>query len=331
MNYRNLGQTGLRVSELCLGAMTFGKESDEKASFEIMDRYLEAGGNFIDTADVYNAGVSEEIVGRWLKDHRREIVLATKFRHRTDPGPNGLGASRYHIMHAAEDSLRRLNVDAIDLYQIHIWDSATPLEETLRALDDLVRQGKVRYLGVSNFAGWQLATALGISARLGLERFVCLQPQYSLISRGIEYELIPLCLSEGIAIIPWSPLGGGFLTGKYTREQRPDGARLSSDAGGPGENIWSRRATERNWAIVDAVQAIAGAHGVSPAQVALAWVLAQPGVTSPIIGARNLEQLEDNLAAADLALSSDDLARLDAISAPEEIYPYRVIRDLGTR
>ncbi|MBN1202588.1 MAG: aldo/keto reductase [Anaerolineae bacterium] len=331
MEYRYLGRTGLKVSELCLGAMTFGNESDEKMSFAIMDRFLEAGGNFIDTADVYTQGVSEEITGRWLKNHRREIVLATKFRFPMGDGPNDAGTSRYHIMQAVEDSLSRLQTDAIDLYQVHCWDSGTPLEETLRALDDLVRQGKVRYLGASNYAAWQLMKALGISERLGLARFDCLQPQYNLIERAIEYEIVPLCQSEGVGIIPWSPLAGGFLTGKYRRDHRPKGGRLSKDITAPGENFWYRRATERNWATLDVVRGVADAHGITCAQVALAWTQAQPGVTASIIGARNLEQLNDNLAAVDVRLSDDDLAQLNEVSAPDDIYPYRFIRDLGTR
>lgn len=331
MRYRYLGRTGVKVSELCLGTMTFGNEADEKTSFAIMDRFREAGGNFIDTADVYSRGVSEEIVGRWLKNHRREIVLATKFRFRMGDDPNQIGASRYHIMHAVEDSLRRLNVDAIDLYQIHCWDPDTPLDETLRALDDLVHQGKVRYLGASNFAAWQLARAVGTSERLGLARFECLQPQYNLIVRSVEYEVMPFCISENIGTIPWSPLAGGFLTGKYQRDERPDGARLSKDIDAPFENIWSRRATQRNWAVLDVVREVAGAHSVSCAQVALAWVLAQPGVTAPIIGARNLKQLDDNLASVDLKLTGEEMAWLNEVSVPEDVYPYRFIRDMGQR
>jgi aryl-alcohol dehydrogenase-like predicted oxidoreductase len=333
MHYRYLGRTGLKVSELCLGAMTFGNEADEAASFAMMDRFLEAGGNFIDTADVYSKGVSETIVGRWLKNHRREIVLATKFRFGTGAGVNEIGASRYYLMRAVEDSLRRLNIEAIDLYQIHCWDPATPVDETLRALDDLVHQGKVRYVGASNFAAWQLMKALGISERWGLARFQCLQPQYSLIARGIEYEIIPLCLSEQLGVIPWSPLGGGFLTGKYSREgEHPTQARLANKAAsGPMENLWQRRSTERNWDILEVVCDVASAHNVPPSQVALAWVLAQPAVTAPIIGARNMQQLDDNLRAVDVRLSDDEVARLNAVSAPDELYPYRFIRDMGAR
>jgi aryl-alcohol dehydrogenase-like predicted oxidoreductase len=208
---------------------------------------------------------------------------------------------------------------------LHVWDPGTPLEETLRALDDLVRQGKVRYLGVSNFAAWQIMKALGISERQHLERFECLQPQYSLIEREIEREFVPMCIEEGIGIIPWSPLGGGFLTGKYQRDAQPDEARLSKARTGGAENVWEKRATERNWNILDCVTEIANQRGVSNAQIALAWVHQQPGVTAPIIGARNLEQLDDNLAAAHLKLTADELSRLDEVSAPEDVYPYRFI------
>ncbi len=327
MEYRYMGRTGLKVSSLCLGCMTFGKESDEPTSHQIVRRFLDEGGNFLDTANVYSLGKSEEITGRALKGIRQNIVLATKVRFPMGPGPNEVGLSRFHIMNAVEESLRRLDTDYIDLYQVHVWDPGTPLEETLRALDDLVRQGKVRYLGVSNFAAWQIMKALGISEAKNLARFDCLQPQYSLIEREIEREFIPMCIAEGIGIIPWSPLGGGFLTGKYKRESQPEEARLTNQRTGGFENTWEKRATDRNWAILDCVSEIARQRGVSNAQVALAWVHQQPGVTAPIIGARNLEQLEDNLAAANLTFSADELSTLDAISAPDEVYPYRFLRN----
>jgi aryl-alcohol dehydrogenase-like predicted oxidoreductase len=332
MEYRTLSRSDLKVSALCLGTMTFGEQNSEAEAHAQLDLAVSQGVNFIDTADVYSRGASEVIVGRWLKNHRDKIVLATKFRWAMGDGPNDLGASRYHIMQAVEGSLRRLNVDAIDLYQVHCWDPYTPPEETLRAMDDLVRQGKVRYLGASNYAAWHLMKALSFSERMGWARFECLQPEYSLIARGIEYEVLPLCLSENIATIPWSPLGGGFLTGKYQRDAKPAGARLSKDVPNPKfENTWSRRDTEKNWAILDAVCKVAEQHGVSPAQIALAWVLAQPGVTAPIIGARNMQQFEDNLAALDVKLTADELAELDAVSALDDIYPYRYIRDLSPR
>jgi aryl-alcohol dehydrogenase-like predicted oxidoreductase len=320
-----MGRTGLKVSSLCLGCMTFGREIDEPASRQIIDKYLDMGGNFIDTADVYAGGRSEEITGRAIKSKRRDIVLATKVRSSMGPGANDVGVSRFHIMHAVEDSLRRLDTDYIDLYQLHSWDPGTPLDETLRALDDLVSQGKVRYLGVSNFAAWQIMKALCISEVKNLARFDCLQPQYSLIEREIEREFIPLCIEEGIGIIPWSPLGGGFLTGKYTRDDQPSDARLTNSRSGVWENTWEKRATDRNWAILDCVGEIARQRNVSMAQVALAWVHQRPGVTSPIIGARTVEQLEDNLAAADLELTAEEMASLDAVSALDNIYPYRFI------
>ncbi len=327
LEYRYMGRTGLKVSSLCLGCMTFGKEADETTSQQIIHRFLDAGGNFLDTADTYTGGKSEEITGRAIKGKRQDIVLATKVRFVVGPGPNDVGLSRFHIMNGVEASLRRLDTDTIDLYQVHTWDPGTPIEETLRALDDLVRQGKVRYLGVSNFAAWQIMKAVGLSELLQLARFECLQPQYSLIEREIEREYIPMCISEGIGIIPWSPLGGGFLTGKYKRNStQPETARLTN-AHGTWENTWERRATERNWDILDCVGEVAKARGVSYAQVALAWVYKRPGVTAPIIGARNLEQLEDNLAAINLDLTPQEMATLDAVSALDEVYPYRFIQN----
>jgi aryl-alcohol dehydrogenase-like predicted oxidoreductase len=325
MEYRYMGRTGLKVSALCLGCMTFGREADEPTSRQLIDRFLDAGGNFLDTANTYAGGKSEEITGRAIKGKRHDLVLATKVRFPLGTGPNDLGLSRFHIMNSIEDSLRRLDTDYVDLYQVHCWDPGTPLQETLRALDDLVRQGKVRYLGVSNFAAWQIMKALGISAMQHLSRFECLQPQYSLIEREIEREFIPMCISEGIGIIPWSPLGGGFLTGKYKRDAQPDDARLSQARTGNWENTWEKRATEQNWAILDCVGEVARQRGVSYAQVALAWVYNKPGVTSPIIGARNMEQLEDNLGAADLSLTPEEMATLDAVSAPPVVYPYRFL------
>jgi aryl-alcohol dehydrogenase-like predicted oxidoreductase len=221
MEYRKLGQTGLMVSELCLGTMTFGNEADEQTSKRITDRFVEAGGNFVDTANVYSRGVSEEITGRVIRDYREDVVVATKFRFPMGEGPNDSGASRKHIISACEASLRRLDTDYIDLYQIHCWDSSTPIEETLSALDDLVRAGKVRYIGCSNFTGWQIEKSVRVSEREGLARFDCLQPQYSLVVRDIEHEVLPVSREEGLGVIPWSPLAGGFLTGKYSREDAP--------------------------------------------------------------------------------------------------------------
>lgn len=328
MYYKRLGHTGLMVSELCLGTMTFGRELDEAGSREILERFLAAGGNFVDTADVYEGGLSEEITGRALAAYDREdVVLATKVRFPMGDGPNDVGLSRKRIMAGCEASLKRLGTDYIDLYQVHAWDEATPLEETLSALDDLVRSGKVRYLGVSNFMAWQIVKSLWVSDREGLERFVSLQPQYSLVERGIEAEILPACVSEGLGVIPWGPLGGGFLSGKYRRGERPpEGSRIAG-ASEDLEEAWHKRATERNWAVIDAVGGVAEETGRSYAQVALNWLLRQPGVVAPIIGARRLDQLEDNLGAAGWALDEEQERRLSEAAPPEPAYPASFLQD----
>ena len=327
MEYRRLGDTGLMVSELCLGCMTFGREASEEDSKRLVDRFLEAGGNFIDTADVYSKGVSEEITGRAIKGVRDDVVLATKVYFPMGEGPNDTGLSRKHVTQGCEDSLRRLGTDYIDLYQVHCWDSATPLKETLSALTDLVRSGKVRYIGVSNFTGWQLVKSVCLSEANGLERFVCLQPQYSLVERNIEREILPICLEEGLGVIPWSPLGGGFLSGKYRREEEPpEGSRIS-EAVASMEEHWDRRATERNWAALDVVGRISEETDKSYAQISLNWLLRQDGVTAPIIGARTLEQLEDNLGASGWTLDEEQVEELSDASALEDVYPYRFIRN----
>lgn len=316
------------VSELCLGTMTFGRELDEAGSREMVDRFIAGGGNFIDTADVYESGVSEEITGRALANHDREdVVLATKVRFPMGGGPNDVGLSRKHVMSGCEASLRRLGTDYVDLYQVHAWDEATPLEETLSALDDLVRGGKARYIGVSNFMAWQIVKSLWVSEREGLARFVSLQPQYSLVERGIEDEVLPACVSEGLGVMPWGPLGGGFLSGKYRRGERPpEGSRI---AGAPEEleEAWHKRATERNWDVIDAVGEVARETGKSYAQIALNWLLGQPGVVSPIIGARRMEQLEDNLGAAGWELEDEQARRLSKAAPPESSYPASFIED----
>ena len=325
MRYRRLGTTGLMISELCLGTMTFGREVGEEGSREIISRYLEAGGNFVDTADVYEQGASEEIVGRAIEGVREEIVLATKVRFPMGDGPNDVGLSRKHVISGCEASLRRLGTDYIDLYQVHMWDAATPLEETLSALTDLVRAGKVRYLGLSNFAGWQIAKVAGVSEPRGFERFVSLQPQYSLVERNIEREVLPACREEGIGVIPWGPLGGGFLSGKYRRgEEPPEDSRI---AGAPDdfEEAWHKRNLERNWRTLEVVGEISEETGKSYSQISLNWLLQRDGVAAPIIGARRLDQLEDNLGAADWDLEGEQVARLDRASAIEEVYPYGMI------
>jgi aryl-alcohol dehydrogenase-like predicted oxidoreductase len=328
MEYRRLGRTGLMVSELCLGCMTFGRELDEEGSRALVARYLEAGGNFIDTADVYAMGSSEEIVGRAIKGVRDDVVLATKVRFAMGEGPNDAGLSRKHVISGCEASLRRLDTDYIDLYQAHAWDALTPLEETLSALTDLVRAGKVRYIGVSNFTGWQLMKALGVSELKGFERFVCLQPQYSLVERNIEREVLPVCREEGLGVIPWSPLGGGFISGKYRQGEEPPRDSRIAEAVESMEEYWNRRATERNWRTLDVVGEISSESGKSYAQISLNWLLRQDIVTAPIVGARRMDQLEDNLGASGWRLSEEHLERLSEASEIEDLYPYRMIREM---
>lgn len=325
MNYRQMGKTGLRVSELCLGAMTFGRETAENDSVKILDRFAEAGGNFIDTADVYNEGISEEIVGRWLKGKNRDdFVIATKVRFRTGPGVNSIGLSRKHILSSIENSLRRLGTEYVDLYQIHAWDASTPLEETLDTLNDLVRAGKARYLGASNVTGHQLQKAIDISRCNGWEPFTCLQPLYNLLDRGMEWELLPVCMNEGAGIIPWSPLRGGWLSGKYRRGMSapPANTRIEDASKQGWSERWSEYATEQTWQIIDVLLAVAGETGKTPAQVALNWVLNRPGVISPIVGVRTMAHLEDNLGATGWLLSNDHAMKLTEASQPSTPYPY---------
>jgi aryl-alcohol dehydrogenase-like predicted oxidoreductase len=340
MEYRRLGGTGAKVSALCLGAMTFG-EADEKSmmhqvgcdettAFAIMDRAFDSGINFIDTANVYGQdGLSERVVGKWIQERgvREQLVLATKFRFTMQPRPNGNGASRLHIMRAVEDSLRRLQTDRIDLYQIHMQDLDTPEEETLRALDDLVHQGKVVYLGASNYAAYRLVGSLWTSKSERLNRFVALQGLYNLIQRDIELEIVPACRDYGLGILPWSPLASGFLSGKFRKGQpAPSGSRLAKWA-----NSYERFATDKNFRVVDVLIEIAMQHEATPAQVALAWLIARPHVSSAIIGARSLNQLDDNLRALDLKLGDESLRILDEVSAPELRYPQDFIGRLAGR
>jgi aryl-alcohol dehydrogenase-like predicted oxidoreductase len=326
MEYRTLGGTGTIVSSQCLGTMTFGNESTEEVSHAQLDRFVEQGGNFIDTANVYSRGISEEIVGRWLtKSGRRdEVVIATKGRFAMGDGPNDVGLSRPNLTRALDASLKRLQVDTIDLYQAHAWDALTPLEETLRFFDDAVKAGKIRYAGVSNFLGWQLQKAAMLTDILGLTPIVTLQPQYNLLVREIEFELTDVCENENIGILPWSPLAGGWLTGKYRRDEVPSGAsRLGDDPERGMEAYAPRNAQERTWQVIDAVGKIAESRGVSMAQVALAWTADRPAVTSVILGARTIEQLDDNLAAAELHLSDEETELLDTASEPiTGDYPY---------
>lgn len=326
MEYRNLGSSGTSVSAYALGTMTFGAESDEATSHAILDEYADAGGNFIDTADVYTAGASEEIIGRWLAkgSSAADMILATKGRFPMGKGPNDLGLSRRHLRLALDASLKRLNVDHIDLYQMHSWDPLTPLEETLGFLNDAVSAGKISYYGFSNYTGWQLTKAVGIAKARGWDLPVTLQPQYSLLVRGIEAEIVPAALDAGMGLLPWSPLGGGWLTGKYKRDAAPEGATRLGENPERGMEAWKKRnAQERTWAIIDVVVEIAEARGVSASQVALAWVAQQPAVTSVILGARTTEQLADNLGAAALTLTEEEVVRLSGVSAPELAdYPY---------
>ncbi|WP_163510383.1 aldo/keto reductase [Fodinicola acaciae] len=326
MEFRTLGGTGTIVSTQCLGTMTFGNESSEEVSHAQLDRFVEAGGNFIDTANVYSRGVSEEIVGRWLagSGRRDEVVIATKGRFAMGDGPNDVGLSRTSLTRALDASLKRLQVDTVDLYQAHAWDALTPIEETLRFFDDAVKAGKIRYAGVSNFLGWQLQKAAMLTDILGLTPIVTLQPQYNLLVREIEFELVDVCENENIGILPWSPLGGGWLTGKYRRDQTPTGAsRLGDDPERGMEAYAPRNAQEQTWQVIDAVRKIAESRGVSMAQVALAWTADRPAVTSVILGARTVEQLDDNLAAAGLHLSDEETRLLDDVSGPiVGEYPY---------
>ncbi len=313
MNIRRLGYTGLKVSEICLGTMTFGHQCDEATSFAILDKAAEHGVTFLDTADVYpvppapeTAGRSEEIIGRWLRGKREQFVLATKCRMRVGHGPNDVGLSRKHILKAAEDSLRRLQTDYLDLYQTHSPDPETPQEETLRALDTLVQQGKVRYLGCSNYPAWQVALALGISARDGLARFDCVQPRYNLLYREIETELLPLCRDQGLGVIAYNPLAGGFLSGRYrTGDAPPAGTRFT--LGKTGDLYRERYWKQAQFEAVERLRPVLQERGRSMVQAAVAWVLAQPGITAAIVGASRPEQLDESLQAVNVTL--DDTER----------------------
>jgi len=326
-----MGRSGLKLSALSLGAMTFGEgagfmqgvaSSDEEAR-RVFDAAIAAGVNLVDTANVYTNGRSEELCGQWLEGKRPGVLLATKCRFPMGfaPGdPNGQGASRHHIIHSVEASLKRLRTDWIDLYQIHMQDGTVPIEETLRALDDLVRAGKVRYAGCSNYTGYRLVESLWVSDRRNVARFDVVQLQWSLVVRDAEREVIPACRAFGLGTLVWSPLASGFLSGKYGRDHRPEGSRLGAWA-----DSWRRLATERNFAVLDALAAVAAERGSTPARVALAWLLARPEVSSIIVGARTVAQLEDNLAALDIVLAPEELRRLDEVSAPEWGYPYNMI------
>ncbi len=329
MEYRNLGRTGVQVSALCLGCMNFGGRTDETTSIEIIQRALEAGINFVDTANVYGhdpqnfsegRGRSERIVGKAIAQQRDQVVLATKAYFHMSDSPNDWGSSRRHIIQQCEASLRRLNTDYIDLYQLHHPHNNIPIDETLRALDDLIRSGKVRYIGTSSFAAWQIIESLWVSKELHLNRFVCEQPAYNLLDRRLERELIPMAQTYGIAIIPWSPTAGGFLTGKYMR-----GAEPPSDSrfGTFWTSARDRHYSEAAFAVLDVITDLAREKDVTPYQLALAWVMQQPGITSPIIGPRTIKHVEESLEALDVTFTEEDLARIDACAPPGQMtVPY---------
>ncbi len=327
MDYRTLGRSGCAVSVLALGTMTFGVEAEEAEAYRQLDRFVETGGTLVDTADTYGAGRSEEIVGRWFASRPAEVtgrvVLATKGRFPLDDAPNGSGLSARYLTRALDASLRRLGLGSVDLYQVHAFDPWTPLEETLRTLDGFVRAGKARYWGLSNFTGWQLTKAVHLARAMNVPGPVTLQPQYSLLVREIEWEIVPAAVDAGVGLLPWSPLGGGWLSGKYQRDARPACATRLGEDPGRGMEAYDRRGTERTWRVIDAVRKIAAARGVTMAEVALAWVTARPGVTATILGARTTGQLEANLRAADLHLTTQETAGLDAASDPgAPDYPY---------
>ena len=317
IEYRRLGRTGLKVSPLCLGSMNFGWTADEKTSFAVMDAFAEAGGNIIDTADVYsrwveghNGGESEGVIGRWLqaRGNRSQMIIATKVRGQMGPGPNDQGLSRRHIFDACDASLRRLQSDTIDLYQTHYFDADVPIDETLEALDRLVQQGKVRYVGCSNYPAWRLMEALWTSDKCGLARYNSIQPHYNLVNRAeFERELAEVCLANGIGIIPYSPLAGGFLTGKYSRDRDTDSVRA--------EGVRQRYFNDAGWKVLDAVRAVAVELDTTPLAVSLAWLLAQPGMTAPIVGANTVEQLQGSLAALDVDLTAEQMETLNNASA----------------
>ena len=327
MEYRQLGRSGLRVSTITIGTMTFGGKGFAKMvgdlgvaeARRLVDMCLDAGVNLIDTADVYSDGACEEILGQIVGGARRNgVLIATKARFAMGSGPNDAGSSRYHLVRACEASLRRLKTDVIDLYQLHEWDGVTPLEETMEALDLLVRQGKVRYIGCSNFSGWHIMKALGVSERERRARFVSQQIHYTLEAREAEYELLPISVDQGLGVLVWSPIAGGLLSGKHRRNREaPEGTRQFAGWREP-----PIRDENRLWDIVDTLVDIGEQRNVSAARVALAWLLGRPGITSVIAGGRTAEQFSDNLAAAELKLTADERSRLDAVSAPPLIYPY---------
>ncbi|PMP82214.1 MAG: aldo/keto reductase [Caldisericum exile] len=328
MRYLNFGTSGLKVSEVILGTMTFGRESDENESIKILNYYLENGGNFIDTANVYAEGRSEEILGKALKGYRDEIVLATKVFFATGNRPNEKGASRKNILKAIENSLKRLQTDYVDLYQIHCWDEFTPIEETMETMDYLVNKGYVRYIGVSNFSGWHIEKALRVSEIHGYKKIISAQMQYNLIVRDIEMEVLHVCNAEGLSVMAWGPLGGGFLSGKYKLGEKPIEGRIATIGEG-AEESWKRRATEQNFKILAKLEDIAKERSKTIPQVALNWLIYQK--VFPILGARTLEQIKDNMGAVGWTLTQKELNELNEVSQPEEKYPYRFIKSANKK
>jgi aryl-alcohol dehydrogenase-like predicted oxidoreductase len=324
MPVASIAAAGLTVSRLALGTMTFGAETNEAGAFAQLDMFVAAGGTMVDTANVYADGESERIVGRWLAERGADVLVATKGRFA--PPAGSAGASRRSLRRAVDGSLSRLGVDAIDLYYVHGWDQMTPVEETLDTLAALVRAGKIHTIGWSNVTGWQLATILTTARAGGYVVPSVLQPQYNLLDRGIEVEVLPCCLAEDVAVVPWSPLGGGWLTGKYSADSIPTGATRLGEDPNRGVEAYSRRNTERTWAVLDAVSAVAERSDMSMAQVAIAWVLTRPGVSSVLLGARTVDQLADTLQAANAAIDADDIQMLTDVSAPGlPPYPYALL------
>jgi aryl-alcohol dehydrogenase-like predicted oxidoreductase len=326
MQYRFLGHTGLKVSELALGTQTFGWGADEKTAHTMADLFVETGGNLFDTADIYNNGVAESMLGSWLKarENRHSVIIATKVFFPTGDGPNDTGVSRKHIFHSINESLRRLQTDYVDLYQVHCFDISTPLEETLGAMDDLLRAGKIRYMGASNYTASQLEKALMLSKIHEWESFSSLQAEYSLIVRSTEWELLPLCKEEGLGFLAWSPIAGGWLTGKYLRNQPPPpNSRVGR------KDRWDdqpeQRESELTWRVIDNLVEIGKNRGKTPTQIALNWILQQPGITAPILGARTLQQLKENLGCTGWQLSEEEMNKLEKASHVPLPYPYRFI------
>ena len=336
MQYRRLGNSGLLVSDLALGTMIFGESSERGTSAdqatEMIHHYLDAGGNHLDIADVYASGRAEEIIGQAIKGRREQLVVTTKVRWPMGTGVNDVGLSRYHIQLGVEASLRRLQVETIDVLYLHGWDPLTPLEESLHTCNDLVTAGKVRYIGVSNFKAWQTMKALGLCDQNGWVRFVAAQYQYSLVVRDIESEFVDLCQAEGLGLVVWGPLGGGFLSGKYRADRPPQHAADGRLAVTPdtSEEAWVRRATDQNWKVLDVVNQIAAAHpGCTASQVSIAWLLTRPAVASVIVGARSIDQLKANLLAAELPLTKSEIDQLNAVSKYDMAYPYRIINTIA--